>query len=118
MGGLRHCVSVMAAVAACAVGGCTSSTTPKPTVTDTSPCETVQSLFFYPTIPATGETVSAASAATVEALLTQAHDARLRSLAPGLEQAIRADDEAAMVRIFSELSETVCPEVAGVPPAT
>jgi hypothetical protein len=105
-------------MAACILGGCTSSTTPKTTVSDRSVCETVQSDFFYPTIPATGETVPVSSAVRVEALLSQAHDARLRSVAPGLEQAIKTDDKAAMVTIFSNLSETVCPEVAGVPPAT
>ncbi len=109
---------VVAALAGCILAGCGSSTTSHSVVSDRSTCETIQSLFFYPVIPATGETVPMSSAVRVEALLEQAQSPVLRDEAPGLERAIRSNDKAAMVRIFGNLSTTVCPEVAGVPPAT
>jgi hypothetical protein len=108
----------MGITAAYVLGGCTSSTAPSSTASDKSTCEAIQSSFYYPTIPTTGETVPLSSATRIAGLLNRAHNARLRGLAPELEQAIRTDNKRSIVQVFNELSQTVCPEVTGVPPAT
>jgi len=84
---------------------------------DQEACGTINGYFFYPTVPATGETVPVASAVRVEALLKKAGSPEMRAEAAPLQAAIDTNDGAQMVVIFDKLTRTICATL-GVPPPT
>jgi hypothetical protein len=74
-------------------------------------------MFYIPTVPAGGYTVSRATANDIEMLLVQAQSASLRAEAAPLQQAIAADDEAGMVSVILHVENSTCTP-SGIPPAT
>jgi hypothetical protein len=105
-------VALVCVLSALLLGSCLKSSP-----TDRSICNQIVSLFYYPTIPTSGESVSLQSAIQVEALLKTASFSGLRDEAVPLQQAIDSNNESAMVSIFSDLEYTECPLV-GVTPVT
>lgn len=85
--------------------------------TDQAVCTTINGYFFYPTIPATGETVLPGNAVQVATLLRSAHAQALRGEAGPLEAAMSANDEQGVVAIFQKLQSGIC-STLGVPPPT
>lgn len=114
----RHLALPWLAVGALVVAACGGSPTSEShRLSDQAVCSTIDGDFFYPTIPATGKTVSLASAQRVESLLRRADAAVLRAQAVPLQQAITGRDAAKMVTVFNNLSNTICPAL-GIPPPT
>ena len=105
-------VALLCVLSALLLGSCLKSST-----TDVSICNQIVGLFYYPTVPASGYSVSLQSASEVEALLKNASFSGLRNEAVPLQQAIDSNNESDMVRIFGYLEYSVCPLV-GVTPVT
>ena len=80
-------------------------------------CGTINTDFYYPTIPATGEHVSLQQATEIEQFLKEASAPGLTEEAGALQTAIDNDDEEQMVAIISSLQTGVCGPL-GYPPAT
>ena len=87
------------------------------TVTDRSICARIDSIFYYPTVPASGYKVSRQSATEVETLLRTASLEGLRNEAEPLQHAIDSNNEAETVHVFSDSQTSVCTSV-GITPAT
>jgi len=86
-------------------------------MTDDRICATIDGVFYFPTVPASGYSVSRRSAIMVEGLLEHAPLDSLRNEATPLQRAIDSDSKAAMVQVFLHLENSVCP-LLGVPPVT
>jgi hypothetical protein len=82
-----------------------------------SVCSRIDGIFYFPTVPAGGYTVSSTAAKEIETLLLQAHSTELHAQATLLRQAIDADDESGMVRVILHVEDDTCTP-SGIPPAT
>jgi hypothetical protein len=109
------CVTVL--VVGVTVGGCGGKPISKASqISDQAACTTIDGYFYYPTVPATGVTVSLTTAKRVESLLRSSHAAELRAQAAPLQRAIDNDDAAKLVTIFNTLSQNICSTLGVTPP--
>jgi hypothetical protein len=74
-------------------------------------------MFYFPTVPAGGYTVSRKKAVANDQLLEQAESSDLRAEAMPLHRAITADDEAGMVEAILYVQNSTC-GTNGITPAT
>jgi|GEM_PF-6876442 len=107
---------VLAVVFLGTLTSCTASQSSQ-SVTIGALCGLINGTLFYPTVPASGEHISAQAAARIEQLLEKASDSRLRQQAAPLRSAINAHYESGMLQIVSSVQTKICAP-SGYPPAT
>jgi len=74
-------------------------------------------MFYFPTVPSSGYTVSRATAVGITDLLAQAQSGALRAEAAPLQRALTANDMAAEIHVILRVQNSTCAP-SGMPPAT
>jgi len=86
-------------------------------LTSRAVCARIDGMFYFPTVPSSGYTVSRATAVGITDLLAQAQSGALRAEAAPLQRALTANDMAAEIHVILRVQNSTCAP-SGMPPAT